>query len=800
MKKKILALVSSAVMTLSLTAMSISFVGMPDNAVKANATTVIPEGYTPIYTFEDLYAIRNDLTGNYILMNDIDMSEETAPGGDWDINGTGWEPIGRDSGDKAFCGKFDGNGHSIIGMDIHGKPQYRYIGLFGYVYHNYVNGKDYYPSITNLRMKDVNIDISANTSGYSYIIGTVAGCFWNDNSIYSNNNSESLSNCFSDGSINVNSCNNVTVGGITGKYYANINTDSMIPLNNCYNVSNINLQNVSSCVLGGIAGYSNVNVNNCYNVGKLTANQVKFCEKGAIIGDEYYQSYNQYNCYYINGCCEGQSSISGKCMGLSVGQMKSEAAFTNWDFDNTWIIDPTSSYKYPQLRSIMQVPVSKVEMLYLPDKTVYVQDEQFDLNGGFIGVHHSDGSYGEAAIKEKWVSNYDMNRIGKQTVVVKYADKTITFDINVKPKSISGLKTASTSTESVNLTWNKVNGVTGYIIYMYNSDIQTWEEIDRTVTNINSYTVTDLEPATKYTFAVKAYKELDETDLISTDYIKITSTTNPEKVDGFKVSGTTNNSVKLTWNKVSGANGYLVYKFNNTKQSWERVTRTNNTNTYTVQNLSAGTTYMFSVLAYKNVNGNDITSISYPTVTSSTNPAVVSGFKVSATTASAVKLTWNKTSGATGYFVYRYNSSTKKYVRIAKVNANTYTDKKLKAGMTYIYAVKAYKTINANEILSISYPKITTSTNPATVNFKLTAGSKKATVKWSKVTGASGYIVYYKISSNGSWKKLKTTTGTSFTKTGLIKGRTYYFTVRAYRNVNGKTYNGSFTTKSIRIK
>ncbi|MGN0601786.1 MAG: hypothetical protein ACI4I7_03650, partial [Oscillospiraceae bacterium] len=58
---------------------------------------------------------------------------------------------------------------------------------------------------------------------------------------------------------------------------------------------------------------------------------------------------------------------------------------------------------------------------------------------------------------------------------------------------------------------------------------------------------------------------------------------------------------------------------------------------------------------------------------------------------------------------------------------------------------------------------------------------------------------YYKTSANGKWIGLTTTTGTSYTKTGLTAGKTYYFTVKAYRNVGGKTYNGSFTTKSVYI-
>ncbi|MGN0601867.1 MAG: hypothetical protein ACI4I7_04075, partial [Oscillospiraceae bacterium] len=72
----------------------------------------------------------------------------------------------------------------------------------------------------------------------------------------------------------------------------------------------------------------------------------------------------------------------------------------------------------------------------------------------------------------------------------------------------------------------------------------------------------------------------------------------------------------------------------------------------------------------------------------------VSGFKVSATNASAIKLTWNKVSGANGYIVYRYNTSTKKYSRIAKGNNLSFTDKNLTSGTSYKYAIRAYKTVD----------------------------------------------------------------------------------------------------------
>lgn len=180
----------------------------------------------------------------------------------------------------------------------------------------------------------------------------------------------------------------------------------------------------------------------------------------------------------------------------------------------------------------------------------------------------------------------------------------------------------------------------------------------------------------------------------------------------------------------------------------------------------------------------------------------VYNFKAALSSSSAVKLTWNKVSAAQGYIIYKYDNSKKTWVRAAKTasNVNTYTVSKLSSGTTYKFAIKAYRIVNNKEVVSAGYPQLTTATKPSAVNFTLTAGANKATVKWSKVTGASGYIVYYKASANGTWQRLNVTTGTSYTKTGLTKGKTYYFTVKAYKKVGNTTYNGAFTAKSVKVK
>lgn len=174
--------------------------------------------------------------------------------------------------------------------------------------------------------------------------------------------------------------------------------------------------------------------------------------------------------------------------------------------------------------------------------------------------------------------------------------------------------------------------------------------------------------------------------------------------------------------------------------------------------------------------------------------------KITATqSTSLIKLTWKKVTGADGYRVYQYNSKTGKYEKIKTTTGTSYTVKKLKAGTTYKFAVKAYTKDNGETLWAASYKTITTGTKPATPTVKATAGSKQATISWNKVTGATGYVVYMQ-DDFGDYNKIGSTKKTSYTRKKLTKGKTYYFRVRAYKTVDGKNIYGGYKTVKVKVK
>lgn len=383
----------------------------------------------------------------------------------------------------------------------------------------------------------------------------------------------------------------------------------------------------------------------------------------------------------------------------------------------------------------------------------------------------------------------------------KYAYSPYSTGISVYKKylpEVAGFKCVKTTHDTVSLSWERMKDCDGYIIYKYDNAQKKYIRIVRTNDNINNYKVSDLLPGTTYKFAVKAYKIVDGKEIASGSYPSLSVITNLKEVTGFKASSSTVNTVKLSWNKYKNAQGYIIYRYDNSKKNWVRVNKTSqNVNSFVVKNLNSGAAHKFAVKAYITSNGNEIASSGYPVVSAFTRFDNVSGINSNSSWES-IKLSWKKSNGADGYIVYQYKSG--KWVRIAKTDNNTYLIKKLSSGSTYWFTVKAYKIFDNKEITSQSFNTYKTSTDPETVNFSVTTAKGKVTLKWNKVRGATGYIAYYKTSANESWKRLNVTLGTSYTKSGLTKGKTYYFTVKAYRNYNGITYNGSYKSKSVKIK
>ena len=196
----------------------------------------------------------------------------------------------------------------------------------------------------------------------------------------------------------------------------------------------------------------------------------------------------------------------------------------------------------------------------------------------------------------------------------------------------------------------------------------------------------------------------------------------------------------------------------------------------------------------------DVTTFTYNVVLGN-----VEGFKAASSGYNSITLRWNSNPGATGYEIYRKSGSS--YVRIKTITSSgitSYRNTGLKTGTTYYYKIRAISADTEGQKVQSNYASASVKPVPATPTVSLKAGSRKATVKWSRVSGASGYQVVRSLKKSSGFKTAKTVTSgsrTYYVNKKLKKGKTYYFKVRAYRKVSGKKIYGSYSTvKAVRVR
>ena len=262
-----------------------------------------------------------------------------------------------------------------------------------------------------------------------------------------------------------------------------------------------------------------------------------------------------------------------------------------------------------------------------------------------------------------------------------YGDYSVNYNSATNPRPISGLK-AQTGNASVSLSWKKV-GCSNYRVFMLKDG--KWKQIAQTDTN--SYTVIGLD-AGSYKFKVRACKRDDKG---ANHYGKYSQEITAQAVRVNKVTGLTSktpntSSIKLSWNAVSGADGYSVGM--RSKGKYPEIADVKGT-TCTVKGLPAATRENFKVRAYKIVDGVKIYSDYCENYNSATNPRQVTGVKASDITASTLDLNW-KSVGCTSYKVFIYTNG--KWKNIASSTVNSCAINGLYAKTTYRFKVRACKT------------------------------------------------------------------------------------------------------------
>lgn len=279
-----------------------------------------------IATAAQLDEVRNFPSACFELSKDIDLSSYL------NSNSSGWTPI------EDFTGKFDGKKHTIKGLWI-SLSSISNVGLFANIQGSSDNKMASVSNLfVNISKKGItggslvggicgslsygnieNCMVTGDISGYRYVGGIVGSCSGN---YY---NSSIISQCASSGNI---IATDGYVGGILGFKYGSCSIE------NCYSIANVKAEGSYPDTYGIGEG-----AEKCYFAGTIYSTNM----------DKVYPiAYSYSNSYYDSE----KTKISGKTGALTTKQMKQQASFQGWDFDNIWTIQ--EGVDYPKLRSLQK--------------------------------------------------------------------------------------------------------------------------------------------------------------------------------------------------------------------------------------------------------------------------------------------------------------------------------------------------------------------------------------------------------------------------------------------------------------
>jgi fibronectin type 3 domain-containing protein len=191
-------------------------------------------------------------------------------------------------------------------------------------------------------------------------------------------------------------------------------------------------------------------------------------------------------------------------------------------------------------------------------------------------------------------------------------------------------------------------------------------------------------------------------------------------------------------------------------------------------------TYYYKVRAYNNSGGGSDQSYYASATTSGSVLATPTNVTAVAQSSSSIYVSWYQVSGASGYRVYRADSSGY-YSPLPDTSNASYMDTGLSSNTTYSYKVIAYN--NSGGASPQSNPVSATTLIGVPTSVTATAQSSTSIgVSWGSVSGASGYHIYRATSSSGSYSNIVSVYGVSYTDTGLSPNTTYYYKISAYSN------------------
>ena len=311
---------------------------------------------------------------------------------------------------------------------------------------------------------------------------------------------------------------------------------------------------------------------------------------------------------------------------------------------------------------------------------------------------YSHGGLSPETTKYYKVSSY--NSVGESSMS-NFVTATTDVAALQAPNAPLGVNAESLSSSSITVTWASVTGASGYVIFRNSSRIDT-------VTG-TSFVDNGLTSNTSYSYEVSAYNSVGESDLSSA--VSATTLIELSVPTGLTATAISSSSIDVSWEAVSGAEGYELFRSLSETGSYVKIA-TQSATTYSNGGLSESTTYYYKVLAYLSTAKSDTsTTVSATTDAGATAPDAPTGLTATSSSTSSIAVNWNSVADADSYKLYSSTTEDGFYSEVYAGTALSTTNTGLASGSTYYYKVTA---INSDGE-SVKSTSVNATTETATV-------------------------------------------------------------------------------------
>lgn len=182
---------------------------------------------------------------------------------------------------------------------------------------------------------------------------------------------------------------------------------------------------------------------------------------------------------------------------------------------------------------------------------------------------------------------------------------SISKKFTIAPRSTT-LTASSSSYKSIKLSWKKVSGIDSYILYRSTSPNTGFKKLKTLSKSSRSYTDKSVKLGKTYYYKIRTKKTIKVKNKKKTKKITGYSAFSPivSKSTSLKATtlksakGVSTTSIKLSWKKCDGAQGYEVYQSNQLTGSY-RLIKTTKSTSFTQKSLPVNTTWYYKVRAYR---------------------------------------------------------------------------------------------------------------------------------------------------------------------------------------------------------